>query len=123
MEGCMFCLKHTYHGGECSGKFNCITNPCLLFERDPRGQLIVKELKLPVTFGLEIPRVDEVCNYYLIGEVDKPIKILKIRNVAWNKNKYGINEGIIIEAECQYWSDENGVIKNNPKLQLIKGGQ
>jgi hypothetical protein len=123
VEGCLFCTRHIQHDGNCYGKSNSIITPCLLFERDPRGQQVFKTLHLPIPFSLEIPKVNEICDYYLIGEVDKPLKILDIKEITWNINKYGINEGIIIKAQVQYWSDENGVVTNKPKLQIIKGGQ
>lgn len=119
-DECKRCLRHTAHDGHCYGKSG--VTPCLAFQEDSKGYAIYKELELPVPFGLEIPKANELCDYYMIGDIDKPIKILSIKEVRWNVNKYGINEGVILKAQVQYWSHENGTITYKPKLKVIKGG-
>ncbi len=116
---CQHCKRHNSHGGNCEGKYSVI--PCLAFDRDPRGEQVYKNVSIPVPFWASIPKLNEDCSMYTIGGVDKTFQITRIYSLEWDKDKTGLR-GLLIDAQIKYWSDENGVIVDKPKLTLVKGG-
>jgi len=116
---CDFCLKEQVHGGDCRGKWD--GKPCLLFERDPRGRWIREDTWFHLKLGGPIPKPkEEIEATFIMGNVDKKIKVYAINNARWkNDNKGGLS-GILIGLSVGYWSDEGGIIHGKPKLRLIK---
>jgi hypothetical protein len=120
MSECIYCKRHHDHGGKCQGTYK--VTPCLLFERDPRGKWeYMLDTTLQVRFGSDIPQPFIDTNNYEICGIDKTLQIIKINKIEWNIDAKGLR-GIIIYADIRYWSDENGVIADKPKLRLIKKG-
>lgn len=117
MYECDYCIKQAQHGGKCYGKYD--NNPCLIFEKDPRGKWVVEDRRIRIPLGYPIPKIDDEVELVL-GEVDKKVKINGIKNMEWEiEGKKGIR-GLIIKVIMGYWSDENGEWKDKPVLRLVK---
>lgn len=103
------------HGGECAGKYSL--SPCLLYERDPRGRWERTERTLDADFSDELINEGDSIDIIMDG-VDKTIKIYRIMGMEWNKRR-GL-QGIKIKIEFGYWTEQNGVAIQKPKLTLIR---
>jgi len=117
MQECAICIKQTRHGGECQGRHSF--NPCLLFEKDPRGELKHMDTYMKIPFGRNIPELNKDFEA-TIGGIDKTLMVLKFGKIEWERNKKGAILGVKIEMEIMYWTEENGVITKKPKLRLVK---
>lgn len=121
MNDCDYCLKESWsHGGKCKGKTNS-SIPCLIFERDPRGQRMYEtNTPFKVKFGMDIPRLHEPNTDYFLSGIEKTITFTKFCKIEWDRDARGLH-GIKIWADFWYWSDENGQLPpRKPKLRLIK---
>ena len=118
MQECAICIKQMRHGGECHGKWSA--NPCLLFERDPRGELKLMDTFLIVPFGRDIPELNKEFTEVTLSGIDKTITVTKFKKIKWERDKKGALMGVIISMEIMYWTEENGVITKKPKLKLVK---
>lgn len=93
--------------------------PCLLYEKDPKGKWIVTDTYLEIPLGYPIPQAKEDVEV-TIRDIDKTIRIINIKNAEWKMEGSKGLRGIILEMKIGYWSDENGVIQDKPKLRLVK---
>lgn len=131
MHECDNCIRQIQHGGQCYGKDN--SKPCLIYEKDPKGKWLVTEAKLEVPIGYPLPNVKDKLEV-VFKDVDKTIEVLKIlhleysytQKIIYNKINRAKSkdqkriDGILIGIRFGYWSEENGVIQDKPKLRLVK---
>jgi hypothetical protein len=118
MRECPSCKRSYRHDGKCYEENS--SKPCLIFERDPRGkQLYLENDKFQLDFGNDIPKIGKPDDRWQINGIDKTITVSKIRKVEWNSNVKGLH-GIYIWVDYMYWSDENGVIVDKPRLVLCR---
>jgi hypothetical protein len=113
---CDYCIHQFVHGGKCAGRYRL--NPCLLYEKDPKGKYITEDRNLEINFGSDIPKLKDKIEVVYNG-IDKTIEIIKILSVNWNYNSRGL-KGLIMRNTVGYWSHENGEWRNPPKLKIIK---
>jgi hypothetical protein len=116
MYECDYCINGLIHGGKCAGRWT--NNLCISYEKDTRGKWIVEDRWLNVPIGIEIPKVNENCELvFNDGELDKMVKFYDIKEIIWNmKGEIGIH----VKYKMGYWSEENGVITDKPKLRLVR---
>ena len=118
MKECPYCKRSIRHDGKCYEENS--SKPCLVFERDPRGrQLFVDNVRLKLDFGIDIPEINKPDDGWKVCGISKTITVKKIRKVEWNTNVKGLH-GIYIWVDYMYWSDENGVIVDKPRLVLCR---
>jgi len=118
MKECPYCKRSYRHDGKCSEENS--SKPCLVFERDPRGKpLYLDNVRLDLDFGTDIPQLRKPDDNWKMHGINKTITVNKIRKVEWNSNVKGLH-GIYVWADITYWSDENGVIVDKPRLVLCR---
>lgn len=112
-------IHKVMHGGKCNGNKNFRDKSCLAYERDERGTWMRETADFQVRLGMDILKPGSVTTDYILGGIDKTIKIYQINSVKWDTNARGLHE-IIINANFGYWSEENGVITKKPVLKIVK---
>lgn len=118
MKECPTCKRSVRHGGKCYEENS--SKPCLIFEKDPRGKHLYQEnAKLQLDFGTDIPKIGKSDDRWKVSGINKTITVTKIHKVDWNTSIKGLH-GIYVWVDYTYWSDENGVIIDKPKLSLCK---
>ena len=118
LNECAYCkISKYHHGGKCSGKNS--SQPCLIFDKDPRGKRVYFDSRFLSLLGDTIPKINEDILTKIKGVV-KTIRFNRIDNAEWYKGKAGELLGVAIIGEASYWSDENGVIVDKPKLVLCR---
>lgn len=118
-DECNYCKRHIQHGGKCLGKE--FGNPCLGFEKDPRGcRKYLEKLRFDIPFGRDIPCIGKSYDHWEINGITKTITFTKIHKVEWHRDGRGLH-GIRMLVDIWIWSHENGELPpNKPKLRLIK---
>lgn len=101
MRECDYCLKQISHNGDCPGKW--LTQPCLIFERDPRGKQAQMRVLLQILLGFDIPGIVEPVELIISGIV-KTAKIIRIHHVGWLENGKGL-VGIELDSIISYWTE------------------
>lgn len=115
MRECDFCKKEIIHGGKCGGRWD--DKPCLLYERDERGKWQRTKVTLEVPLGHPLPIIGESIEV-TIRDVEKTIRVYSIDQISWD-NRSGLR-GVILDLTIGYWTEENGVITEKPKLTVVK---
>lgn len=120
---CYYCAKNVTHGGECKGKSNPTDEiGCAIFKADKRGCIKNGDYKIPVALYADIPKVNVWCDYYGINGVDTEIRITKIYDLEWDRNK-----GLLwVYCNCDHfineYSEDYIEPKNKTILSIVKGG-
>lgn len=118
---CDYCLRNIYHGGGCSGIGR---ENCLIYQEDPRGKPIHQNnINLPVSFNTDVSKIAKgnTTDEYLIKKIRKTLRIRKVHRANWRRNRKNGLEGLYIECDISYWSNEdldkeNDILQSNKKV-------